>query len=218
MSATDWSTIAHLGADITRDIDSLRTYIRRRLNDDRQRASTWSRADRLAALDSSHLDETLAALLLCEHNLMTWERLRLARHSDVEPERLHEVVEAAQRALEKHRDDDQALVTSLEAELDELTKRRGLEGLVPHKRRQLLETAASLNRSVDWFAEQRTLDVTETGIDLPGTLESGRELAHRSIEAGRSATSRARSLVSRDGNEAEQAPSPEGATGDAIDG
>jgi hypothetical protein len=172
LSDDDWSTVQHLGAEITRDIEALRTFVRARLADDQTRRSTRSRADRLETLVESHLDEILGALLLCEHNLMTWHRLKLARHTNSDRFEAELAIERARAALEAHRSEDQTLVSTLESEIDALTERRGLEGLAIVSRKQILEYATTLNSTVDWFADQRTLDVTDTAVDLPGLRQS----------------------------------------------
>ncbi len=197
LDETDWSTVEHLGAEITRDIESLRAFVRMRLADEQERGSTWSRAQRLAVLSASHFDEILGALLLCEHNLMTWQRLKIARHVHAELDRVESAVHAAQRALEANRHEDQRLVSDLEREIDELTEARGLEGLVPMKRKQIIEEAATLNGTVDWFAEQRTLDVTDTTVRLPGIRESMNALKDRAVDTSRSAKSAVTSRVRR---------------------
>lgn len=171
LSDDDWSTVQHLGADITRDIEALRQFVRARLADEESRRSTRSRADRLQTLVDSHLDEILGALLLCEHNLMMWHRVKLARVGGGRDQAAVSV-ERARAALDAHRVDDQRLVTALEEEIDALTEARGLEGLAVVSRGQLVEYAAMLNATVDWFADQRTLDVTDTEVALPGFRES----------------------------------------------
>lgn len=187
LTQTDWSTVEHLGSEITRDIEGLRAFIRLRIADDETSRSTRSRAERLERLAASHLDEMLGALLLSEHNLMTWERLRLARYVHAEIDQIEAMMAGAQRALAAHRDDDQRLVSELEREIDEMAVARGLEGLAPLSSRRLIEHAESLNASVDWFAGQRTLEVTESVMDRPDWVTSARELGDRVAQTANSA-------------------------------
>lgn len=210
LTQTDWSTVEHLGSEITRDIEGLRAFIRLRLADDETSRSTRSRAERLERLAASHLDEMLGALLLSEHNLMTWERLRLARHVHAEIDQIEAMMAGAQRALAAHRDDDQTLVTELEREIDEMTTARGLEGLAPISRRRLVEHAETLNTAVDWFAGQRTLDVTESVMEQPDWATSARELGDRVSQTANSAKGAVVERVRRTKSE----PTPELGEGD----
>ena len=187
LTATDWSTIEHLGAEITRDIETLRAYVRMRLVDGKERTSARARAERLVALSESHLDEILGAILLCEHNLMTWQRLKIARQMQTEAGQVEPALVAAGKVIELMQREDQQLVTALEREIDELTERRGLEGLAPIRRGEIEREAAALNKTIDWFAEQRTLDTTETTVLLPGFRESFEELMGNIADSSRSA-------------------------------
>lgn len=201
VSDIDWSTIAHLGADIGRDIEAIRAYIRLRLADEKERRSTRSRAERLEELAESKLEVVLAALVLAEHNLATWQRLRIARHATHEPSRLTEVTKSAEKHLTLQQAADQELVTDLENAIDALTESRGLEGLSVTKRKQLIERAEEANDVVDWFAGERMLEVTDSDVQQPGFKQSVNELSNRIVRGSRLATAAAKQKLPKLGRD-----------------
>jgi hypothetical protein len=194
---TDWSTIAHLGASISRDIEAIRTYLRFRIHDDEKRRSARSRADRLQTLVESRLEIVLAALVLAEYNLASWERIRISRLGQEDRRRVVGLSEATQAALAAQDVADQQLVTDLEAAIDAQTVARGLEGLEPVMSRRLKERAVKINSVIDWFADQRGLDVTASEVNLPGMRESLREAGRRAGGAANEVADYAKKTVRR---------------------
>jgi hypothetical protein len=195
---TDWSSVAHVGPEIARDVESLRAFVRLRLVSvgDIPAWRSGARADALSSLIEAHLPDVLGLLVVCEHNLSLWQRCRLARVANVEPQRLNDALRDAQATLAAHTSDDQRLLDDLTGIVAILAEIGGLEGLNPVTSRKLASVTTELDHSLDWFAEQRTLDHDWTPDRPPQLRESLKDLASRGNDlvrgAGRVVAHRAR--------------------------
>ena len=200
VSDTDWSSIDHLRAEITGNIDATRALLRApiaRAEPGRSAASRASTAKRLLADD---FGETLGLLALCEHNLANWHRIRIERIRATEPEHLEHTLTRVETDLALHRAEDQHLVEELTDFVDRLAEPNGLEGLELWKRARLAENTAELRELIDRFAEERVLDVDTSGRnELPKLTESLLEAKDRGVvvanRAWRSMRSRTRRTV-----------------------
>src|SRR6266508_1972828 len=88
ISTTDWSAVAGLGADIARGIEALRAHIRSQLE---EAEGGWRPGERVGAAEQLFerkglLNESLALLVVAEHNLGAWHELRIAHIRVNEPE------------------------------------------------------------------------------------------------------------------------------------
>lgn len=195
ISATDWSTVATIGTDVARDIEALRAYIRAQL----QRADGgWRTGDRVSDAQrlfdkKGLLVESLALLLVAEHNLAAWHELRIAHVRVDEPSHLPWTIEDAQTAIKAELDDDQALVDAVRLVADRLTTPMALDGLAPWQRNALTTARLQLDDLAGWFADQRLLDITPLeAVAYPSPKQSlqhvGRslsDLAGRTFDAAR---------------------------------
>jgi hypothetical protein len=184
---TDWSTLAHVGPEIGRDIESLRSFVKLRLADIGD-VPVWrhgARADALESLVEAKLPDVLGLLVVCEHNYGVWQRCRLARVASTEPDRLTETLHHARAELAAQSTEDQRLLNELTGVVAVLAEIRGLEGLNPITARKLTSVTTELDRSLDWFAEQRTLDHDWTPDRAPKLMESLKDLAARGTAVAR---------------------------------
>lgn len=174
LTAADWSSIAALGPAITRDLEKLRAHLRTQLEKvdgswrPRQRANT---AGQLLA--EGMLSETLALLVVAEHNFSQWQHLRLHRIAHDEPERLPAAVRQAKAAMRDHLAEDQKLLEQFHESQAAVLEPLALDGLAPLQTRALRRAEAELDQLTTWFAEQRLLDYESTGPrERPGLRSS----------------------------------------------
>ncbi len=172
-SDTDWSSIDHLRAEITRNVDATRVLLQAPLA---RTDPGWSASSR-AAVAQRVLDddfaETLGLLAVCEHDLASWHRIRIERVRKNEPEHLAHTLARVETDLALHRNEDQRLVADLTEFVDRLAEPNGLEGLELWKRARLAENTAELRELIDRFADERVLDVDTSGRnELPTLAES----------------------------------------------
>lgn len=183
LSATDWSAVSSLGPAITRDLEKIRAHLRTQLEQvdgswrPRERASN---ADHLLA--AGLLNETLGLLLLAEHNYSQWQRLRIQRIADAEPDNLEAAVRQAKAAMEHHLAADQEFLELFASVQDTIFEPWDLDGLAVIQTRRLSRAENELNDLTRWFAEQRLLDFEGVPLrDRPdlkdsvsGVIEAGR--------------------------------------------
>jgi hypothetical protein len=180
ISSTDWSAVATLGADIARDIEALRMHIRSRLE---AADGGWRPGERAKDAEGLFekkglLVESIALLIVAEHNLGAWHEMRLAHVRVNEPAHLSWTVEDAHTAIASENEDDQAIADALRAVADQLTRPQAFDGLAPWQRRELTEARSKLDELVSWFADQRVLDLAPLGeAPYPSATESFRSIA-----------------------------------------
>ncbi len=184
LSATDWSSVASLGPVITRDLEKLRAHLRTQIEEvdgswrPRERATE---ADQLLA--AGMLTETLGLLLLAEHNYSQWQRLRIQRIADAEPDNLGAAVRQAKTAMQDHLAADQEFLTVFASVQDTIFEPRDLDGLAVIQTRRLSRAESELNDLTKWFAGQRLLEFEGVPLrDRPGLKDSVAGV----IDAGRS--------------------------------
>ena len=174
LSVADWTSVASLGPAITRDLEKLRAHLRTQVDDvdgswrPRQRVSE---ADELLA--NGLLTETLGLLLLAEHNFSQWQRLRIQRIADDEPEKLEGAIRQAKGAMDEHLTADQEFLALFASVQDEIFEPRDLDGLAIIQTRRLSRAENELIDLTRWFADQRLLEFEAVDPrDRPGVRDS----------------------------------------------
>ena len=158
LSSTDWATVASLGPWIARDVETLRAYILRQLKDVKESPLVRSRAGEAEDLTDRLLRESIALLVVAEHNYALWQELRLAHAVNHEPAATAAVTSDIHQQLAALTQADQGLVDMLQDVADRLTSPTGYEGLAPLQKRRLREQVGRLDEMGRWFCEQRHLD------------------------------------------------------------
>ncbi len=184
LTAADWSSVAALGPAITRDLEKLRAHLRTQLE---EAESSWRPRQRAKAADQlladELLSETLALLLVAEHNFSQWQQLRVRRIANDEPEHLEAAVRQAQAAMREHLDQDQAFLDQFLRAQAHLLEPKAIDVLAPFQSRALGRAESELTALAEWFAEQRLLEFEAADRQerptLPKTvgaiLEAGRD-------------------------------------------
>ena len=172
VSKTDWSTVAHLGADIIRGIETFRNYIEREAADSQRSMLVRNRNAELEDLTSELLRESLALLVAAEDNYLLWQLIHIAHVTANEPEAYNDTVTDAQATLSQLSIDDQRLIGALHAATLELIRPSGWEGFAPFKKRKMYEHGEAIERELAWFAYQRHLDAPDIEAVFPSLRES----------------------------------------------
>jgi hypothetical protein len=108
------------------------------------------------------LSETLALLLVAEHNFSQWQQLRVRRIAKDEPEHLEAAVRQARAAMRDHLDQDQAFLDQFLRAQAKLLEPKAIDVLAPVQRGALSRAEEELRSLAERFAEQRLLDFAPT--------------------------------------------------------
>jgi hypothetical protein len=162
ITTTDWTAIGPLGPDIARDIERLRAHITLKLTDVKSGALVRTRVDEAEELSEQLLRESMALLVVAEHNYGLWQQLRMAHVREHEPTHLTAIAASVQQSVENHYVADQLVLDKIAAAADLLTAPTGFEGFEPIQRRRLSKLGRELDETVRWFADQRNLDLGES--------------------------------------------------------
>lgn len=178
LSETDWRTVSHLGADMVRDLEAVRSYLRLALADEpggTPRVRVGAATD---LLGDTLIQESLALLVVAESNLGMWQRLRIAQVAKSEPEHLPEAVEHAREFLSSQRAADQDLLDRLAGFTELVATPMGLEGFTFIQTTKLKRTKRQLSELTSEFAEQRCLDLADSpNVEYPGARDSAAHVA-----------------------------------------
>lgn len=175
LSETDWSAVDSIGKDAARDVEKLRAHLRTQLRKVKQGWRTGQRADTAADLIETDglLRETLALLALAEENVGLWQQIRIFHVQLAEPEHLAYTISDAQTFLRDSTREDQLLLGELRSVAAAVTEPRPLDGLAPWQHRELAAARTDLQDLCDWFADQRSLDLTPLdAADFPSWKDS----------------------------------------------
>ncbi|WP_156055581.1 hypothetical protein [Nocardia sp. NRRL WC-3656] len=188
LTDTDWSSIAALGADLEVGVERLRRHallLTDQLNPD---DSADKRADQLeSAVHQGRLKETLKLLLVAQHSLYLWQRLRLERVRSAEPEYLEQTAASARATLSEHLEADHDLASRLRDVLDRHTVLRVTEVHRQLAGRKLTKNRDALSHTVDSFIEARALQIGSWGGADNATIREAWSLARdRTVAAANS--------------------------------
>ncbi len=181
VSETDWRTVSHLGADMARDLEAVRSYLRLALADDPDGTPRTRVGAATDLLGDPLIQESLALLVVAESNLGMWQRLRIGQVAKSEPEHLPEAIEHARQFLSSQRAADQDLLDRLASFTELVAKPMGLEGFTFIQTTKLKHAKRELSELTSEFAEQRCLDLADSpNVEYPGARDSAAHVA-RSI-------------------------------------
>ncbi len=229
LADADWHAIDDVGIQVEQQIESLRSFVRKRLVSAEGRGRDI--ADRRDALnDAGDLSEALGLLVVAQDSLFLFQQLRLARIRDTEPSRLGAAVGEAKALLADHEAEDADLLARVRGVVAERATVKALE--IHHfiTTGSLVEGAGEVDQMLTWFAGQRSLAYEPIAeIEVPGIDDAVDELRTR----GKAAASGGRRIAggvmdrvrSRDedtpalapGNEDLALPQPIEASGEAAE-
>ena len=160
ISETDWSAVAGVGSAVTNDVAGLRVHVAALLE---AADGGWRPSDRIKDAerlfdDRGLLRETLALLVIAEHNLGAWNELRLARVAHRERTHLDWTLNDTRTVLERSLTDDEVVLATLRLVADRVTTPKTLDGLAVWQRNSAMRARTELDQLVGWFAHERHLE------------------------------------------------------------
>ena len=156
LPATDWQSVAALGPGLIIVVEKLRAHVERTLDDFDDSKPVQDRAEVLKrAVEEKSIGETLNLLILAEESLNNWQRLRIARVKDVEPEHRQHVVDDASDLLATQVAQDGALYRRATEVLETYRKTSAIDGFRYWSVRDIAKHSKSLKADLDAFARAR---------------------------------------------------------------
>lgn len=179
LADADWHAIDDVGIQVEQQIESLRSFVRKRLLAGEARGSAI--ADRRDALDDvGDLGEALGLLVVAQDSLFLFQQLRLARIREHEPARLPSALDEARALLADHETEDADLLARVRQVVAEGATVNALEIHRFITVGSLVEKAGEVDQTLSWFAGQRTLAYEPLAdVDVPGIAEAVDELRTR---------------------------------------
>ncbi len=162
LTATDWDSIAPLRTDLEVVIERLRAHAGKTLDSFDATKPVQERAAILkAAVETKSLGETLNLLVLAEESMNKWQRLRIARVQDVEPEHAQQVVDDAFDLLAAQVAEDGKLYTRAREVLDTYRRTDRIDGFRYWSVRDVAKHSKKLQEDLDAFAQARRHQLDE---------------------------------------------------------
>ena len=209
LPATDWESVAALGPELMIVIEKLRAHVERTLADFDEPKPVQERAEILKkAVEEKSLGETLNLLVLAEESLNNWQRLRIARVQDVEPEHRQHVLDDAFDLLATQVASDGALYRRATEVLETYRHTNAIDGFRFRSVRDLAKHSKSLKDDLDAFARARRhqleewqeLDTPSVGDAASRVYEVASDHTDRALDAAGDGISKAYNFLSREGS------------------
>lgn len=181
LPSADWDAVAPLGPELEITIERLRAHIKDALTGFNPEQPIQDRAKYLdKVVTSNRLGETLQLLVVAEDTLYQWQRLRIARVEDTEPQHLENVVRSARDLLRNHVEHDGEVLAQARENLADFARIRPLEIVRFLSTEQLKTNIVSLRDDLDSFAVARRSQVIGwTEAEDPGVQEALAEIGDR---------------------------------------
>ncbi|MFI8774003.1 hypothetical protein ACIGKQ_17795 [Gordonia sp. NPDC062954] len=189
LPAADWDAVAPLGPALEITIEKLRAHIKDALTGFDPEKPIQDRAKYLdKVVTSNQLGETLQLLVVAEDTLYQWQRLRIARVEETEPQHLESVVQSARDLLRAHIERDGEVLVQARENLADFARIRPLEIVRFMSTGQLKSNMVSLRDDLDQFAHARRSQVIGwTESEDPGVQDALAEIGNRAKLAAGSA-------------------------------
>jgi hypothetical protein len=210
LPATDWESVAALGPDLIIVVEKLRAHVERTLGDFDTSKPVQERAEVLKrAVEEKSIGETLNLLILAEESLNNWQRLRIARVLDVEPEHRQLVVDDAFDLLATQVAQDGALYRRATEVLETYRKTSAIDGFRYWSVRDIAKHSKSLKADLDAFARARRhqleewqeFDVPTVGDAASRVYEVASDHTDRALGAASQGISKAYNYLAGEGTE-----------------
>lgn len=162
LPATDWQSVAALGPELVIAIEKLRAHVALTLKSFDASKPVQDRADTLKkAVVEKSIGETLNLLIVAEESLNKWQRLRLARVQDVEPEHRQQVVADTLDLLASQVAEDGKLYTKAKEVLESYGRTSRIDGFRYWSVRGIAKHIGKLQSDLDAFAKARRHQMAE---------------------------------------------------------
>lgn len=162
LSATDWQSVASLGPDLIVAVERLRAHISRTLDDFDASKPIQERAEILErAVEDNRLGESLNLLVVAQESLNKWQRLRLARVQDVEPEHSQQVIDDNFDLLATQVVEDGKLYARAREVLESYRRTKRIDGFRFWSVNDLAKHSKKLQDDLDAFGRARRHQLAE---------------------------------------------------------
>ena len=209
LPATDWDSVASLGPDLMIVVERLRAHIEKTLDDFDVSQPVQERAEVLKrAVEDKSIGETLNLLILAEESLNNWQRLRIARVQDVEPEHSQQVLDDAYDLLATQVALDGSLYQRAADILESYRQTNAIDGFRFWSVRDIAKHSESLKNDLDAFARARRHQLEEwkdvptpsVGDAASRVYEVASDHTDRALDAAGEGVSKAYSFLTREGS------------------
>jgi hypothetical protein len=209
LPATDWDSVASLGPDLMVVVERLRAHIERTLDDFDSSKPVQERAEVLKrAVEEKSIGETLNLLILAEESLNNWQRLRVARVQDVEPQHRQQVVDDAFDLLATQVALDGNLYRRAADVLESYRHTKAIDGFRFWSVRDIANHSKSLKDGLDAFARARRNQLEEwqevatpsVGDAASRVYEVASDHTDRALDAAGEGVSKVYSFLTREGS------------------
>ena len=161
-SDADWDAIAGIGPSLNRTVEQLRHHADRTLKSFDPTRPIQDRAEFIVnAVQNNQLGETLSLLVVAQESLFKWQRLRLARVEDTQPEHLQQVLDDARDLLARQLTEDGALFQRAKEIVEAVGKTEAIDGLRFWSVSDLERSLPALRADLDQFAKARRAQLHE---------------------------------------------------------
>jgi hypothetical protein len=194
LTATDWDSIAPLRTDLEVVIERLRAHVAGTLESFDTSKPVQERAEVLKqAVETKSLGESLNLLVLAEESMNKWQRLRIARVQDVEPEHSQQVIDDAFDLLARQVAEDGKLHARAKEVLETFSRTERIDGFRYWSVRDVAKHSKKLQGDLDAFARARRHQLTEWEEVSPPTvgdaasrvIEVADDYSDRALEAAK---------------------------------
>ena len=210
LPATDWQSVASLGPQLIVVVERLRAHVEHTLDTFDASKPVQDRAEVLKrAVEEKSLGETLNLLVVAEDSLNNWQRLRVARVQDVEPEHRQQVLDDAFDLLATQVALDGALYRRAAEILESYRHTKAIDGFRYWSVRDIAKHSKSIKDDLDAFARARRHQLEEwQEVALPSVgdaashaLEVASDHADRALEAANEGFAKAYNYFASEGSE-----------------
>jgi len=162
LTDADWNSVASLGPSLQVAVERLREHCRQTLAAFDPEAPIGKRAGELEkAVTNKSLGESLRLLIVAEHSLYLWERVRVERIRIAEPDHIDTAMASARRVLAENFEADNQVLAKARSVLSDYSKVKPLEFTRWASSSKVREHVQMLRADVDGFAEARASQVYE---------------------------------------------------------
>ncbi len=216
----DWQALASLGPALTVTVEQLRKHVGKILNSFDPDLPVQDRAAKLRAVaEEQQLGETLSLLVVAEDSLYQWQRLRLARVGDKEPQHRQRVIDDLNDLIRHQLAEDGKLYREAKNLLDNFAKPDRIEGFRVFSVRELAKHRSRIRDELDRFAQARRHQVEEwSNVETPSVLDAAEAVIDAVADSALKAVGAAGQRLIRIGEyltDTAQVEKPESAVGDS---
>lgn len=189
LSTTDWDSLASLGPDLQIGTEKLRRYLEATLRDLDYEASPGRRVRQLDKfLAAGRFVDHLKLLVVAEESLALYQRIRLERVRNTEPEALEQTVRSIQQVLESNVLEDMSVAEELSRVLSEFAVLRPAEGLDILNRRRMDRLRGELQEVAQEFIRHRTGQAEEWSLSESARVKDAIEHYRQRMDQARRKT------------------------------